>query len=306
MTCDDGEVCTTDSCDPASGCVFTNNTEACDDGQPCTEGEACAAGACTGGAPTNCDDGVACTTDSCDPATGCVHTTDDTQCDDGEVCTADVCDETLGCTSAPAPGPCDSSETCAEQGFCHDGTCSAVRYDLQCLGLSGSEICAVSGPAGSEVQCPLHLARATFAGAKPAALQFGVTYPATTLKLEAMEDFTCFSEDLCVAFPVPPTNLVPQGHAVSIAPSSYADWDGAGTVLIANFLSTTAPLSEAFVNDSDAVEGDSELAYFRMTLVDTVSTGSPAVMELNNVVPVDADGFNLNSFFFWGKIISFQ
>src|SRR5947208_7719289 len=32
LVCDDGNACTGDSCDPATGCVFTF---ACDDGNPC-------------------------------------------------------------------------------------------------------------------------------------------------------------------------------------------------------------------------------------------------------------------------------
>ncbi len=47
ITCDDGDRCTLDNCDPATGL--------------CSH------------APLNCDDGSACTVDSCDSATGCVH-----------------------------------------------------------------------------------------------------------------------------------------------------------------------------------------------------------------------------------------
>lgn len=47
IICDDGNICTADSCDPLTGhCV---------------------------NAPLACDDGNSCTEDSCDPVTGCVH-----------------------------------------------------------------------------------------------------------------------------------------------------------------------------------------------------------------------------------------
>jgi len=47
VSCDDGDACTFDSCDPASGgCVHS---------------------------PVNCDDNNACTLDSCDPIAGCLH-----------------------------------------------------------------------------------------------------------------------------------------------------------------------------------------------------------------------------------------
>ena len=42
LFCDDGNVCTTDSCNPATGlCVYANNTNSCDDGNACTVGDQC-------------------------------------------------------------------------------------------------------------------------------------------------------------------------------------------------------------------------------------------------------------------------
>ena len=51
IVCSDGNVCTDDSCNPTTGCVFTNNTAACDDGNPCTMGDACGGGTCQSGSP---------------------------------------------------------------------------------------------------------------------------------------------------------------------------------------------------------------------------------------------------------------
>jgi hypothetical protein len=48
ITCNDSNPCTDDSCDPASGCFFANNTSACDDGNNCTTGDVCGGGTCTG------------------------------------------------------------------------------------------------------------------------------------------------------------------------------------------------------------------------------------------------------------------
>jgi len=71
LTCNDGNACTTDTCSPVTGCVFTDNNAACSDGSACTTGDVCSGGVCAGTLIT-CDDGVACTADSCNPATGCV------------------------------------------------------------------------------------------------------------------------------------------------------------------------------------------------------------------------------------------
>ncbi len=46
--CTDGNPCTADSCNPATGCVFLPNTVTCDDGDACTGADACAGGTCAG------------------------------------------------------------------------------------------------------------------------------------------------------------------------------------------------------------------------------------------------------------------
>ncbi|GEM_PF-2788400 len=48
-TCDDGNACTADTCDPALGCVFKNNKAACSDDNPCTKGDVCGEGKCNPG-----------------------------------------------------------------------------------------------------------------------------------------------------------------------------------------------------------------------------------------------------------------
>ena len=75
--CDDGNACTVDGCDPASGCFHTL---------------------------VNCDDGQICTTDACVPATGlCTHSP--ISCDDGDACTADSCIQALQPNTPPCTVP---------------------------------------------------------------------------------------------------------------------------------------------------------------------------------------------------------
>ena len=75
-SCDDANLCTTDSCDPKLGCVFADNNVACNDGNACTVSDTCSGGSCIGQG-MNCDDGIACTKDVCDPASGgCSHSPD--------------------------------------------------------------------------------------------------------------------------------------------------------------------------------------------------------------------------------------
>jgi hypothetical protein len=135
--CDDGNVCTTDTCVFGS-CFNANNTVACDDGTFCTAVDTCSNGVCVGsGDPCPgqlCDetgdrcvdcftvadcppDGITCTNDECVDGR-CAYTPVDAACDDTVFCNgAEFCDPALGCVT---PGnPCDDPALCDETGgFC--------------------------------------------------------------------------------------------------------------------------------------------------------------------------------------------
>ena len=100
VTCDDGNPCTNDSCDPAKGCQTTPevNGKICDDGDACTVNEACTGGACKGGVAKVCADADTCTTDSCDPKLGCKYVSDV-----GTVCPGGVCGALTCEPNASAP-----------------------------------------------------------------------------------------------------------------------------------------------------------------------------------------------------------
>ena len=108
INCDDGNPCTTDSCDPVNGCTFTPNTNACDDGDNCTTDDACSGGVCSGTMYVVCDDGNPCTDDYCDPQSGCQYSASigGTPCNDGNPCTInDTCNNGF-CQGDPDP-ECD-------------------------------------------------------------------------------------------------------------------------------------------------------------------------------------------------------
>ncbi len=154
VTCDDSNVCTGDSCDSASGCVFTDSAmgTSCADGNLCNGDETCdGAGTCASGTALDCDDMNPCTADACDPTGGCTHTPvamgvgcDDGNacttattcdgagtcgsgsavvCDDMNPCTADMCDPALGCanTAIPSGTSCDDGDACTSGTTC-DGS----------------------------------------------------------------------------------------------------------------------------------------------------------------------------------------
>jgi hypothetical protein len=114
VTCDDGNLCTTDSCNPATGCVFTPLP--CADGDACNGTETCnpANGQCVAGTPLDCDDGSVCTLDSCSGG-GCQHaaTNQGGACDDGSACTSgDVCNNGV-CAGTSNASVCDDGNSCS-------------------------------------------------------------------------------------------------------------------------------------------------------------------------------------------------
>lgn len=114
FSCDDGNPCTDDVCNPKIGC--SNNAINCDDGNACTQDFCNPASGCTN-TPLNCNDNNACTTDSCEATLGCVFTT--LVCNDGDPCNGvESCDKTLGCK----PG---SALACNDNDVCTNDLCIA-------------------------------------------------------------------------------------------------------------------------------------------------------------------------------------
>ena len=148
LQCDDEEVCTSDSCDPESGCLHLFNQAPCDDGNVCTSGDECALGLCVGGEEQKCDDGNPCTDDACDSQAGCTYLPNAGECDDGNacssgdhcsggickggaqvscdddnLCTYDSCDIEQGCIYEFNTVPCNDGDLCTMGESCKLGEC---------------------------------------------------------------------------------------------------------------------------------------------------------------------------------------
>ena len=123
LNCNDGNVCTDDSCDSQVGCVYGTNQGDCSDDDACTVGDQCLDGICASGQGLPCDDGNLCTDDSCAPETGCVFSANSAVCDDGNECTeVDVCADGQ-CMGDVAPD-CDDSNPCTTDVCLWDTGCS--------------------------------------------------------------------------------------------------------------------------------------------------------------------------------------
>ena len=149
LDCDDGNVCTDDSCDQTGACVHAPNKSPCSDGNACTAGDHCDGGTCIFAGLEGCNDDNVCTADSCDPSQGCLHLLNTAPCDDEDVCTTgdhchlgscisdgpltcedgnsctdDSCDPQTGCSHVPNEVPCDDGNLCTEDDACNGGQCA--------------------------------------------------------------------------------------------------------------------------------------------------------------------------------------
>ena len=180
--CDDGVVCTVDSCvsgecvrtpddtlceatemcELEAGCVLRPPCETdaeCDDGNFCNGEETCdPATGCQAGTAPACDDGLGCTDDDCDPTDGCQHVANDGLCSNGIVCDGDeVCDpeDALADANGCVPGTvldCDDGipctiDTCSEGA----GGCEQMPDDAICADgvfCNGDEVCDIASGCG--------------------------------------------------------------------------------------------------------------------------------------------------------------
>ena len=129
--CDDSNLCTDDSCDPAVGCVHAANELDCNDGNKCTPFDKCVDKQCVGTGAVDCDDGNVCTDESCQPQEGCVFVHNAEPCSDNNVCTVtDIC----------ADGQCQPGDAldCDDQVDCTIDSCDEVDG---CLHVMGDDCC---------------------------------------------------------------------------------------------------------------------------------------------------------------------
>ncbi|MSQ82984.1 MAG: hypothetical protein EXR77_08730 [Myxococcales bacterium] len=136
VDCVDKNTCTSDSCDPAKGCVFAPMEGECTDKNACTINDLCLNGKCTGTAvvAAMCDDKNPCTTESCAQAFGCTSAPNTKPCDDGDPCTKfDAC--TAGkCIPGTIICPCAGDQDCNDKNPCTLDACISSGCNNQTVG----------------------------------------------------------------------------------------------------------------------------------------------------------------------------
>lgn len=134
QNCDDGKVCTTDTCDDVAGCVHANNTFPCATSK-CEAGKHfpatnCSGGTCPSQTGITCDDGKACTSDTCNAAIGCGNIILAGYClingtcyTDGQTNPSNVCKVCTTTTSSSAWSNVKYGTACGTAGTCQSGQC---------------------------------------------------------------------------------------------------------------------------------------------------------------------------------------
>ena len=236
----------------------------CDDGSLCTDADGCVAGTCTG-VPVTCGD-------------------------DGDGCTDDVCDPTTGsCGVVKADGaPCDDGEACTSPDTCTTGACGGPTLPA-CADPGAGLVCLLSGTAGSEVTCELHLARTAEADPPAVGIQFGMTYDGAKAELLYFEDGEfCPIPNTCFPWKIPGTSTALQsGHSVSFEPKTLSAWEGLGYLFLIN-TSAPVPLTDAWL-DGPVVQGDSLLVTARFKLLANVPAEAPVQVSLSTFSASDSN-----------------
>jgi hypothetical protein len=139
VDCNDQNVCSSDTCDPVSGCQHAAAPGKCSDGKSCTVKDACVEQACVG-TPVDCDDGDPCTDDVCVEGTGCTHPLNAAPCDDLNACTKDDTCSEGACAGTPItctegkPNECNGAvlTSYGKPGACDGGTCVYPKQVVTC------------------------------------------------------------------------------------------------------------------------------------------------------------------------------
>ena len=142
LLCDDGNPCTDDSCNVASGCTALPNSATCVSDDLCATAGICKSGSCTGTGTKDCDDANPCTQDQCQPSLGCAHSAVTAPCSaDTDPCTQDVCLSGT-CIGVPLSSVCKISGMCVPAGGKADGNdcllCDPVKNPTNWTPTAGS------------------------------------------------------------------------------------------------------------------------------------------------------------------------
>jgi hypothetical protein len=162
--CDDGNVCTADSC-VGNACSHSSANEGgvCDDGSACTATDTCQSGVCTGIIAVVCTASDQChDVGSCNPSTGLCSNppkANGSACDDADACTQSNTCQSGVCIGAN-PVVCTASDQCHVAGTCSPstGSCSNPPASNGTVCNDGNlcttgDVCTAGACGGTAINC---------------------------------------------------------------------------------------------------------------------------------------------------------
>jgi cysteine-rich repeat protein len=146
--CNDGNPCTTDTCNAAGRCVAAPAGGACNDGNACTEGDSCQNGTCESGSAVS----------ACAAVCGNGNVDDGEACDDGNAtssdgCTACAIDAGWSCAGSPSvcTPPVASGDDVDGDGSPSSSDC-IDSWSAYCAAYGGLMACSARNQACNDLQ----------------------------------------------------------------------------------------------------------------------------------------------------------
>ncbi|MCK9420524.1 MAG: hypothetical protein M0R70_14225 [Nitrospirae bacterium] len=159
-SCDDGNACTEDSCDVATGtCVHTPVAPCCTTAADCNDNNICTKDECAGSmcvytaiVPAQCNDNNMCTNDGC-TNNACTHSaTVPASCNDNDSCTTDTCTNNT-CGHTAVANCCVTADDCNDNNVCSTDTCvnSKCVHTASCPILTTNNNFTMVSPVGGTI-----------------------------------------------------------------------------------------------------------------------------------------------------------
>jgi hypothetical protein len=216
--------------------------------------------------------------------------------DDGDPCTLDVCNPSSGECGVPVAegAPCDDGNGCTHSEVCAGGQCSGTPLAL-CADPELAALCVLSGNADQIVQCPIRLS--ALEPPLAAALELDLAWSGPADLLFFTDGALCLGPDgapPCADWVIPGQPALQSGHTVGLGPADPAAWAGAGSLLLFNPASPSAPLTSA-VGTAAAMLGEPTVLTAHFQLTAPVPAPSPIVVRATGLLAVDGDALELTS-----------
>ncbi|HIA04184.1 MAG TPA: hypothetical protein EYN66_20190 [Myxococcales bacterium] len=303
--CNDDNVCTEDTCDPATGCVFTAIENCCvDAATDCGEAGSCVVLTCeenscvstpvVGCCTSDEDCGVsACATISCQDSTcvskvvaGCCVKAGD--CDDGDDCTLNGCisnacvtETKVSCKACTKAKDCNDNDGCTED-TCVGGFCSVVETG-ECMTMT---ICQKTGKAGDIINCDVNVAATS---SNVADVAVGLQFKAFPVGEGELDAIACMDEagnDSCAGT----SKKLPTGHFVQS--SEKVDY-----LLTIIFDLISSPLNDAVLTPNGMIGSP-----YLLTLKYKLTADGDFKVEMKSLVASDTNGKKLLTDFVGGVV----